>query len=260
MFALPPRRVTDHSHNNNAMVRLRIGFGEHIFTIPVSAYGQSVVKLADFGTSAVGAAALGDPIDTQQFTTLENTPPEYLICGSTARQAFSADTFPLGNTSYQCSCQYTLSTYSLTHPVSTTFVFFFLSSLLLLLLPLSASSLSVGLCMLHLLTGQEPYEELLQDIRCPAYLKQELASHWETSDTRSPYYVIGESNGQRTQNKEHTLPHTLSYTPQIHTLTQSLNQSISHASSNTPSHTSLHPHTAPPSFPPSLPPSLPPFL
>ena len=42
------------------MVRLRIGFGEHIFTVPLSAYGQSVVKLADFGTSAVGAAALGN--------------------------------------------------------------------------------------------------------------------------------------------------------------------------------------------------------
>ena len=47
--------------------------------------------------------------------------------------------------------------------------------------------------MLHLLTGQEPYEELLQDIRCPAYLKQELSVHWETTDARSPYYVIGVS-------------------------------------------------------------------
>ena len=52
--------------------------------------------------------------------------------------------------------------------------------------------------MLHLLTGQEPYEELLQDIRCPAYLKQELSAHWETSDVRSPYYVIGDNNDNNT--------------------------------------------------------------
>ena len=67
---------------------------------------------------------LNPPHPSPQFTTLENTPPEFLICGSAARQAFSADTFPL------------------------------------------------GLATLHLLTGQEPYEELLVDVRCPAYLKR----------------------------------------------------------------------------------------
>lgn len=31
-----------------------------------------------------------------QLTTLENTPPEFLLAGTGARQAYSADTFPLG--------------------------------------------------------------------------------------------------------------------------------------------------------------------
>ena len=61
-----------------------------------------------------------------QFTTLENVPPEFLITGSAARQAYSADTFPL------------------------------------------------GLSVLHLLTGEEPYEELLKNVLCPLYLKQQV--------------------------------------------------------------------------------------
>ena len=36
----------------------------------------------------------------------------------------------------------------------------------------SADTFPLGLATLHLLTGQEPYEELLADVRCPAYLKQ----------------------------------------------------------------------------------------
>ena len=49
-----------------ATVLLRVGFGEHVFAVPLSASGLSVVKLADFGTSAVGAGGLGNPIDAQQ--------------------------------------------------------------------------------------------------------------------------------------------------------------------------------------------------
>ena len=49
-----------------------------------------------------------------------------MITGSAARQAYSADTFPL------------------------------------------------GLSVLHLLTGEEPYEELLKNVLCPLYLKQQV--------------------------------------------------------------------------------------
>ncbi len=80
----------------------------------------------------------------RQFTTLENTPPEFLICGSAARQCFSADTF------------------------------------------------SLGLCFLHLLTGFEPYEELLKDVRCPKYLTSRLQKIWRTDDVASPFHVVGQ--------------------------------------------------------------------
>lgn len=79
-----------------------------------------------------------------QFTTLENTPPEFLLLGSFARQSYAADTFPL------------------------------------------------GLCLLHLLTGYAPYEELLKDVHCPAYLVARLRRHWRTEDITSPYYLIHE--------------------------------------------------------------------
>ena len=82
-----------------------------------------------------------------QFTTLENTPPEYLLLGSGARQAFSADTFCL------------------------------------------------GLSFLHLLTGLEPYEELLRDVRCPEYLLRRLRGIWEHPEADAevnPYAVICE--------------------------------------------------------------------
>lgn len=49
--------------------RMRIGFGDHIFSLPLSeaTQGQTdVVKLADFGTSAIGSRSLGCPIGIHQ--------------------------------------------------------------------------------------------------------------------------------------------------------------------------------------------------
>jgi hypothetical protein len=86
----------DINEKNVNIVNMNVGFGEHVFTLPLQASALCVVKLADFGTSTVGLGGLGDSITHQQFTTLENTPPEFLISGSGARQAYSADTFPLG--------------------------------------------------------------------------------------------------------------------------------------------------------------------
>ena len=81
---------------NENILEMRVGFGHNIYCLPLLTGAKDLVKLGDFGTSAVGASGLGEPINLQQFTTLENVPPEYLLLGSVARQAFSADTFPLG--------------------------------------------------------------------------------------------------------------------------------------------------------------------
>jgi serine/threonine protein kinase len=133
-----------HGHGQTHEVDLHIGLGEHIYKLPLATDGFSVVKLADFGTSVVGSAGLGEPITQMQFTTLENTPPEFLLLGSWARQGCSADTFPL------------------------------------------------GLCFFHLLTGYEPYEELLKDVRCPPHLCEKLAHFWRTAEESSPYFVVAE--------------------------------------------------------------------
>mmetsp|Transcript_205 Transcript_205/g.460 ORF Transcript_205/g.460 Transcript_205/m.460 type:complete len:1254 (+) Transcript_205:3-3764(+) len=137
-------RTANQQRQRGQQVDLHVGLGEHIYRLPLSRDGFSVVKLADFGTSVVGSAGLGEPITQQQFTTLENTPPEFLLLGSWARQGCSADTFPL------------------------------------------------GLCFFHLLTGYEPYEELLKDVRCPPYLCEKLAHFWRTTEESSPYFVVSE--------------------------------------------------------------------
>ena len=128
-------------------VTMHVAFGDIDFALPFRSDALEIVKLSDFGTSSVGTGSLGDPITVQQFTTLENTPPEYLILGSSARQAYSADTFCL------------------------------------------------GLSMLHLLSGYEPYEVLLEEVKCPQYLVEQLSKIWfepSSSDVENPYSPIFE--------------------------------------------------------------------
>lgn len=54
------------------------------------------IKLADYGTAESNAETLGKPVALDQFTTLENTPIEFLLEGDAAEQSFAADTFSLG--------------------------------------------------------------------------------------------------------------------------------------------------------------------
>lgn len=125
--------------------RLRIGFLNNIYELPLRLDAPDVVKLADFGTGVISQRTLGDFVTGQQFTTLENAPPEFLILGSTARQAYSADTF------------------------------------------------CIGLSFLHLLTGHEPYEELLKDVKCPSHFLSSLARLWASPDGPEQYNIINET-------------------------------------------------------------------
>lgn len=56
------REVVQHSNN----VDLDVGFGPYIYRLPLSTRQDDLVKLTDFGTSAIGAGGLGDPISVQQ--------------------------------------------------------------------------------------------------------------------------------------------------------------------------------------------------
>jgi hypothetical protein len=135
---------TQYESNIDSIVNLHIGFGAHKYILPLKSNELDLVKLADYGTSSIGSGCIGDQITVQQFTTLENTPPEFLILGSAARQSFSADTFCL------------------------------------------------GLSFFHLLTGYEPYEELLKDVVCPSYLIDLIRPYWQTDVIDSPHYIIQE--------------------------------------------------------------------
>lgn len=75
---------------------LRYGLGSHIFNVRMPTASAVLAKLADFGTANVRADSNGQPVLIGNFTTLENTPPDYLILGDTATQGYGHDCFGLG--------------------------------------------------------------------------------------------------------------------------------------------------------------------
>jgi len=127
-LAAPPRAPATAAHATHAA--MRYGVAGRLLELQLPADEPSLVVLADFGTADIAPDTLGRPITDQQFTTLENTPPDFLLCGCGASQSFAADAFGL------------------------------------------------GLCVLHLLTGKAPYEELLAPVRCPAELRAALLQVW----------------------------------------------------------------------------------
>ena len=72
------------------------GTGATVFAVETTESFPFSVKLADYGTAIVGESTMGDPINVEQFTTLENTPIEFLLDGTNMTQEFSADAFALG--------------------------------------------------------------------------------------------------------------------------------------------------------------------
>lgn len=63
---------------------------------PLSLAPRHIVKLGDWGTADTRPEAIGIPINSRCFTTLENLPPEYYLCGSGAVQGYAADAWALG--------------------------------------------------------------------------------------------------------------------------------------------------------------------
>jgi hypothetical protein len=90
--ALDPS-IAVESHPN---VVLRYGVGSHVFRLMMDPNNAHIAKLADYGTSVLRSSADGQPVSLGQFTTLENTPPDYLILGNAAEQGIGHDCFGLG--------------------------------------------------------------------------------------------------------------------------------------------------------------------
>jgi serine/threonine protein kinase len=77
-------------------VVMRYGLGGHTFALRTTSDRAIVAKLADYGTANVEADSTGQPVTIAQFTTLENTPPEFLMYGDQACQGHGHDCFGLG--------------------------------------------------------------------------------------------------------------------------------------------------------------------
>ena len=90
--------ATDASipERNHPDVVLRYGVGSHVFRLRMPPSSAYIAKLADYGTSVTRTDTDGQPVSLGQFTTLENTPPEYLILGNAAEQGYGHDNFGLG--------------------------------------------------------------------------------------------------------------------------------------------------------------------
>jgi len=76
---------------------LRYGVGAHTFALRLpEGKEQYLAKIADYGTANVQSDSNGRPVTLAQFTTLENTPPEYLLLGDAAQQGYGHDCWNLG--------------------------------------------------------------------------------------------------------------------------------------------------------------------
>ncbi|GKY96432.1 hypothetical protein MPSEU_000602700 [Mayamaea pseudoterrestris] len=122
-------------------VVLRYGLGSHVFSLRMPQNQALFAKLADYGTANVKPESNGQPITIGQFTTIENTPPDFMILGDKATQGHGHDNWGL------------------------------------------------GLVMLHLFTGEAPYEEIMDGVVCPPALKKRLRKIWEDESVEG-YNVI----------------------------------------------------------------------
>jgi serine/threonine protein kinase len=75
---------------------LRYGLGDHVFAMRTPSGLGIMAKLADYGTANVDSATNGQQVTIAQFTTLENTPADFMILGDKACQGHGHDNWGLG--------------------------------------------------------------------------------------------------------------------------------------------------------------------
>lgn len=71
----------------------------------------------------------------------------------------------------------------------------------------AADTFALGLSAVHLLTGDMPYEEILEDVYCPSRLRREWTQIWQQNDQYEPLLVILGINNSN--NIDYTLHDTL---------------------------------------------------
>lgn len=89
-----PGLATGSDDDDDVVLQYYVGATAFELRLPASfAYW---IKMADYGTAESNAETLGKPVALDQFTTLENSPIEFLLAGDAAVQSFAGDTFSLG--------------------------------------------------------------------------------------------------------------------------------------------------------------------
>ena len=120
-----------NEEGSHSSVCLEYSLGDDVYGVNMERSRAVILKLADYGTSDMKAKPQESTIGLGNFTTLENSPPEFMILGERCKQGHDHDNFGL------------------------------------------------GLCMFHLFSGNAPYEEILEDVKCGPSLKSELSRIWE---------------------------------------------------------------------------------
>lgn len=124
------------------------------FVFQMPAFFSYWIKLADYGTADSNAEKLGSPVTIDQFTTLENSPIEFLLEGDEAKQSYAADTFCFG----LCMLHLFTGWY--------------------VVLWSDFSCITCSLYLLAVVVYSAPYEEILKDVRCPVELLKDLKLVW----------------------------------------------------------------------------------
>ncbi len=75
---------------------LRYGLGSRTFALNMPPGQAIIAKIADYGTADIRPESNGEPVTAAQFTTIENTPPDFMILGDRAQQGPAHDCFGLG--------------------------------------------------------------------------------------------------------------------------------------------------------------------
>lgn len=96
VFLQDARNISQSTKSLTGDVVLRFGVGSKVFGLKMPNSKAIVAKLADYGTADVKSESNGQPVTIAQYTTLENTPPDFLILGDEAKQGHAHDCFGLG--------------------------------------------------------------------------------------------------------------------------------------------------------------------
>lgn len=95
-FLLQSVNTNNVNEDDHPFTVLRYGVGSHVFNLRMPTSKAILTKLADYGTANVQPESNGQPVIISNFTTLENSPPEFLILGDEAKQGYGHDCFGLG--------------------------------------------------------------------------------------------------------------------------------------------------------------------